>query len=53
MSLTQKHVNSILIVVVQGMNVLETNNDVRLATTNAIYNVLDFAQMNFENDNDI
>jgi importin subunit beta-1 len=49
-SLAQEQVNSILTAVVQGMNASETSNDVRLAATNALYNALDFAQTNFEND---
>eukprot|EP00249_Psilotum_nudum_P024753 c29286_g1_i1 orf=306-2930(+) len=48
--LAQDQVNSILTAVVQGMNTLESNNDVRLAATEALYNALDFAQSNFEND---
>ncbi|CAM6021767.1 unnamed protein product [Sphagnum balticum] len=48
--LAQEQVNAILTAVVQGMNASETSNDVRLAATNALYNALDFAQTNFEND---
>jgi len=48
--LAQEQVNSILTAVVQGMNSSETSNDVRLAATHALYNALDFAQTNFEND---
>ncbi|KAJ7300086.1 hypothetical protein O6H91_19G031700 [Diphasiastrum complanatum] len=48
--LAQEQVNSILTAVVQGMNATETSNDVRLAATRALYNALDFAQTNFEND---
>lgn len=47
--LAQEQVNSILTAVVQGMNATETSNDVRLAATRALYNALDFAQTNFEN----
>ncbi|KAJ7945076.1 importin subunit beta-1-like [Quillaja saponaria] len=46
----QDHVNKILTAVVQGMNSSETNNDVRLAATRALYNALGFAQANFSND---
>jgi importin subunit beta-1 len=48
--LAQDQVNSILTAVVQGMNVTETSNEVRLAATRALYNALDFAQTNFENE---
>lgn len=48
--LAQEQVNSILTAVVQGMNASETSNEVRLAATHALYNALDFAQTNFEND---
>ncbi|KAL2621419.1 hypothetical protein R1flu_001624 [Riccia fluitans] len=47
--LAQEQVNSILTAVVQGMNATETSNDLRLAATRALYNALDFAQTNFEN----
>ncbi|PIA46762.1 hypothetical protein AQUCO_01500362v1 [Aquilegia coerulea] len=46
----QDQVNKILTAVVQGMNSSETNNDVRLAATRALYNALGFAQANFTND---
>lgn len=46
----QDHVNKILTAVVQGMNSNETNNEVRLAATHALYNALGFAQANFNND---
>lgn len=45
----QDQVNKILTAVVQGMNVPDGNNDVRLAATRALYNVLVFAQANFSN----
>lgn len=48
--LAQEQVNSVLTAVVQGMNTAESSNDVRLAATRALYNALDFAQSNFEND---
>ncbi|CAI9779507.1 unnamed protein product [Fraxinus pennsylvanica] len=48
--LVQDEVNAILTVVVQGMNVTEANPEVRLAATRALYNALDFAQTNFENE---
>ncbi|KAJ7952177.1 importin subunit beta-1-like [Quillaja saponaria] len=46
----QDHVNKILTAVVQGMNSSESNIDVRLAATRALYNALGFAQANFSND---
>ncbi|KAI4319408.1 hypothetical protein MLD38_033007 [Melastoma candidum] len=46
----QGHVNKILTAVVQGMNASEGNNEVRLASTRALYNALGFAQANFSND---
>lgn len=49
-TLAQFHVNSILTAVVQGMNSSELNNEVRLAATRALYNALNFAQTNFDND---
>lgn len=49
-SLAQDQVNSILTAVVQGMNSTEINNEVRLAATRALYNALNFAQTNFDND---
>ncbi|KAA8517738.1 hypothetical protein F0562_015203 [Nyssa sinensis] len=48
--LVQDEVNSVLTAVVQGMNVTEHNPEVRLAATRALYNALDFAQTNFENE---
>eukprot|EP00250_Pteridium_aquilinum_P006489 c16400_g1_i2 orf=255-2879(+) len=48
--LAQEQVNAILTAVVQGMNTNESNNDIRLAATQALYNALDFAHSNFEND---
>lgn len=48
--LAQDQVNSILTAVVQGMNAAEGNSDVCLAATKALYNALDFAQTNFENE---
>ncbi|KAH7293167.1 hypothetical protein KP509_28G014800 [Ceratopteris richardii] len=47
--LAQDQVNAILTAVVQGMNIAETNNDIRLAATQALYNALGFAHSNFEN----
>ncbi|XP_076905893.1 importin subunit beta-1-like [Bidens hawaiensis] len=47
--LVQDEVNSVLTAVVQGMNVSEPKS-VRLAATIALYNALDFAQTNFENE---
>ncbi|KAK3000115.1 hypothetical protein RJ639_023796, partial [Escallonia herrerae] len=48
--LVQDEVNSVLTAVVQGMNVTEQSPEVRLAATRALYNALDFAQTNFENE---
>ncbi|KAJ4970934.1 hypothetical protein NE237_004033 [Protea cynaroides] len=48
--LVQDEVNSILTAVVQGMNLAEHSPEVRLAATRALYNALDFAQTNFENE---
>nr|XP_023922462.1 importin subunit beta-1 [Quercus suber] len=48
--LVQDEVNSVLTAVVQGMNLAEHSPEVRLAATKALYNALDFAQTNFEND---
>ncbi|KAJ7945077.1 importin subunit beta-1-like [Quillaja saponaria] len=46
----QDHVNKMLTAVVQGIISSESNNDVRLAATRALYNALGFAQANFSND---
>ncbi|KAH6769291.1 ARM repeat superfamily protein [Perilla frutescens var. frutescens] len=48
--LVQDEVNAVLTAVVQGMNVSEQNPDVRLAATRALYNALDFARTNFDNE---
>uniref|UniRef100_A0A1D1XRF9 Importin subunit beta-1 n=1 Tax=Anthurium amnicola TaxID=1678845 RepID=A0A1D1XRF9_9ARAE len=48
--LEQDQVNSVLTAVVQGMSQLEQNTDVRLAAVKSLYNALDFAQINFENE---
>lgn len=48
--LVQDEVNSILTAVVQGMNETEPSPEVRLAATKALYNALDFAQTNFQNE---
>lgn len=48
--LGQDEVNSVLTAVVQGMNVAQHSPEVRLAATRALYNALDFAQSNFENE---
>lgn len=48
--LVQEEVNSVLTAVVQGMNLAEHSVEVRLAATKALYNALDFAQTNFENE---
>ena len=48
--LVQDEVNSVLTAVVQGMNLAEHSHEVRLAATKALYNALDFAQTNFDNE---
>ncbi|XP_052176127.1 LOW QUALITY PROTEIN: importin subunit beta-1 [Diospyros lotus] len=48
--LVQDEVNSVLTAVVQGMSVVEYGPEVRLAATKALYNALNFAQTNFENE---
>ncbi|OAY65435.1 Importin subunit beta-1, partial [Ananas comosus] len=48
--LQQDQVNAVLTAVVQGMNQKEHSSEVRLAAVKALYNALDFAQTNFENE---
>ncbi|XP_072985514.1 importin subunit beta-1-like [Typha latifolia] len=48
--LEQDQVNAVLTAVVQGMNQMEHSPEVRLAAVRALYNALDFAQTNFENE---
>ncbi|RWW26837.1 hypothetical protein BHE74_00025171 [Ensete ventricosum] len=48
--LEQDQVNAVLTAVVQGMNQMEHSSEVRLAAVKALYNALDFAQTNFENE---
>ncbi|EAY89607.1 hypothetical protein OsI_11135 [Oryza sativa Indica Group] len=48
--LEQDQVNAVLTAVVQGMNHVENNSDVRLAAVKALYNALDFAETNFQNE---
>ncbi|CAA7392853.1 unnamed protein product [Spirodela intermedia] len=48
--LEQGQVNSVLAAVVQGMSKPEQNAEVRLAAARSLYNALDFAQINFENE---
>ncbi|KAF3448056.1 hypothetical protein FNV43_RR08764 [Rhamnella rubrinervis] len=48
--LEQAEVNDVLTAVVQGMNLAENNAEVRLAATRALYNALDFAETNFQNE---
>ncbi|KAL5719700.1 Importin subunit beta-1 [Ranunculus cassubicifolius] len=48
--LGQDEVNSVLTAVVQGMTLADHGVEVRLAATKALYNALDFAQTNFENE---
>jgi len=49
--LEQDQVNAVLTAVVQGMTQPEHSFEVRLAAVKSLYNALDFAQSNFENDN--
>ncbi|XP_048319910.2 importin subunit beta-1 [Ziziphus jujuba] len=48
--LEQAEVNDVLTAVVQGMNLAENSVEVRLAATRALYNALDFAETNFQNE---
>ncbi|KAK8617296.1 hypothetical protein V6N13_080213 [Hibiscus sabdariffa] len=48
--LVQDEVNAVLTAVVQGMNLADHGPEVRLAATKALYNALEFAQTNFENE---
>ncbi|XP_010920995.1 importin subunit beta-1 [Elaeis guineensis] len=48
--LEQDQVNAVLTAVVQGMNQTEHSSEVRLAAVRALYNALDFAQTNFDNE---
>lgn len=48
--LEQSEVNNVLTAVVQGMNLADNNAEVRLAATKALYNALDFAETNFQNE---
>ncbi|PON94326.1 Importin subunit beta-1s [Trema orientale] len=48
--LEQAEVNNVLTAVVQGMNFSENTAEVRLAATKALYNALDFAETNFQNE---
>lgn len=48
--LEQEQVNSILTAVAQGMRREEANAAVRLAATTALYNALEFAHTNFDNE---
>ena len=48
--LEQEQVNSILTAVAQGMRREEGNAAVRLAATTALYNALEFAHTNFDNE---
>lgn len=48
--LEQDQVNAVLTAVVQGMTLADHASSVRLAATRALYNALDFAQTNFENE---
>jgi len=49
-SILESRSNEILTAVVQGMRKEELNNEVKLAATNALYNSLEFARNNFENE---
>lgn len=48
--LEQAEVNNVLTAVVQGMNLAENSAEVRVAATKALYNALDFAETNFQNE---
>lgn len=48
--LEQDQVNAILTAVAHGMTQANQNSEVRLAAVRALYNALDFAQTNFENE---
>ncbi|KAF4379052.1 hypothetical protein F8388_022139, partial [Cannabis sativa] len=48
--LEQAEVNNVLTAVVQGMNFADNTVEVRLAATKALYNALDFAETNFQNE---
>ncbi|KAK9168065.1 hypothetical protein Syun_000205 [Stephania yunnanensis] len=48
--IAQDEVNSVLTAVVQGMTLSDHGAEVRLASTRALYNALDFAHSNFENE---
>ncbi|KAK1320885.1 hypothetical protein QJS10_CPA03g01148 [Acorus calamus] len=48
--LEQDQVNSVLTAVVQGMNQTSNGPEIRLSAVSALYNALDFAQTNFENE---
>ncbi|KAM7262789.1 hypothetical protein ACFE04_000472 [Oxalis oulophora] len=48
--LVQDQVNSVLTAVVQGMSNADQSPEVRLAAVKALYNALEFAQTNFENE---
>lgn len=50
--LEQDQVNAVLTAVVQGMNHVENSSEVRLAAVKALYNALDFAETNFENESE-
>ncbi|KAI4331607.1 hypothetical protein MLD38_029782 [Melastoma candidum] len=50
--LSQAEVNTILTAVVQGMNLAEHSLEVRLSATRALYNALNFAEANFNDENE-
>lgn len=50
--LEQDQVNAVLTAVVQGMNHVENSPEVRLAAVKALYNALDFADTNFQNESE-
>lgn len=50
--LEQNEVNAVLTAVVQGMTQSEHSFEVRLAAVKSLYNALDFAQTNFDNDHE-
>uniref|UniRef100_A0ACD5XEX3 Uncharacterized protein n=1 Tax=Avena sativa TaxID=4498 RepID=A0ACD5XEX3_AVESA len=50
--LEQDQVNAVLTAVVQGMNHVDNSSEVRLAAVKALYNALDFAETNFQNESE-
>ncbi|XP_004305111.1 PREDICTED: importin subunit beta-1-like isoform X1 [Fragaria vesca subsp. vesca] len=50
--LQQDEVNFVLTAVIRGMELAENSSEVRLAATRTLFNALEFAQKNFENEKD-